>query len=293
MIRMLFNTVIFIAMGYVALLLLVFFTQSSLLYFPQVERELVATPADDGLSYESVTLTTTDNESLHGWFIPAASSAKATILFFHGNAGNISHRMYYLLTFYRLGYNTFIFDYRGYGKSSGSPSEAGTYQDAVAAWQYLIEEKAIRPTDIVLFGESLGGAVAAWLAAQHEPRALVLASTFTSVPDLAAKLYPFLPVRLLSRFQYSTIDYLQSINCPVLIAHSPQDEIVPFSHGQALFEAASEPKQFIKLQGGHNVGFIYTRKEWALAMDEFIQTKGGAGNNDRPGHAVSQDDHME
>lgn len=270
--RMLLKLIIFLAAGYAALLLLVFFAQSYLVYFPQVERSTMVTPAQEGLTYESVTMTTADHETLHGWFVPAPSAAKGTILFFHGNAGNISHRMSYLLTFYRLGYDTFIFDYRGYGKSSGSPSEFGTYQDALAAWQYLTEKKAIPPSHIALFGESLGAAIAAWLAAQHKPRTLVLASAFTSVPDLAAELYPFLPVRLLSRFQYNTIDYLRSITCPVLIAHSPQDEIVPFSHGQALFQAAAEPRQFLTLQGGHNTGFIYSRKEWAMALDEFIQT---------------------
>lgn len=275
MMRMLLKLILFIAAGYAALLLLVFFAQSHLIYFPQVEREYTFTPAQEGLAYESVQLTTSDNEILHGWFVPAPSTAKATILFLHGNAGNIAHRRDYLLTFYRLGYNTFIFDYRGYGKSSGSPSEGGTYQDALAAWQYLTEKKAISPTHIVLFGESLGGAVAAWLAAKKEPGALVLASVFTSVPDLATELYPFLPVRLLSRFQYSTIDYLKAITCPVLVVHSPQDEIVPFAHGQALFQVAAEPKQFLTLQGGHNVGFIFTRREWAMALDEFIHTSVG------------------
>jgi uncharacterized protein len=271
--RTLLNMAIFIATGYTALVLLVLFAQSHLIYFPQVERDFITTPARMGLAYESVAITTADNETLHGWFVSTPSAAKGTILFFHGNAGNISHRMNYLSMFSGLDYNTFIFDYRGYGKSSGSPSESGTYQDASAAWRYLTEEKAIPPSDIVLFGESLGGAIAAWLATQHEPRALVLASTFTSVPDLAAQLYPFLPVRLLARFQYSTIDYLQSITCPVLVVHSPQDEIVPFSHGQALFQAASSPKQFLTLQGGHNEGFIFTRKEWILSLDEFINAR--------------------
>lgn len=271
--RTLLNIAIFIATGYTALVLLVFFAQSHLIYFPQVERDFITTPTRVGLTYESVAITTADNETLHGWFVSTPSAAKGTILFFHGNAGNISHRMNYLSMFSGLDYNSFIFDYRGYGKSSGSPSESGTYQDASAAWRYLTEEKAIPPSEIVLFGESLGGAIAAWLATQHEPRALVLASTFTSVPDLAAQLYPFLPVRLLARFQYSTIDYLQSITCPVLVAHSPQDEIVPFSHGQALFQAASSPKQFLRLQGGHNEGFIFTRKEWILMLDEFINAR--------------------
>lgn len=272
--RMLLKLVIFMAAGYAALLLLVFFAQSHLIYFPQ--RNIIFTPAQEGLPYESVMLTSSDKETLQGWFVPAPAEAKGTILFLHGNAGNISHRRDYLWTFYRLGYNTFIFDYRGYGKSSGSPSEAGTYHDASAAWQYLTEIKAIPPSRIVLFGESLGGAIAAWLAARKDPGALVLASVFTSVPDLAAELYPFLPVHLLSRFQYNTIDYLQSVTCPVLIAHSPQDEIVPFWHGQALFQVATEPKLFLTLQGGHNEGFIFTRKEWAMALDDFISTRLGA-----------------
>lgn len=270
--RMLLKLIIYLAIGYGALLLLVFVAQSHLIYFPQIDRNLIMTPAQHGLAYESVTMTTPDNETLHGWFVPAVSAAKGTILFMHGNAGNISHRRDYLLTFHRLGYDTFIFDYRGYGKSSGSPSEAGTYQDALTAWHYLTGIKAVSPSRIVLFGESLGGAVAAWLAAKKGPGALVLASVFTSVPDLAAELYPFLPVRWLSRFQYSTIDYLRSVTCPVLVAHSPQDEIVPFTHGQALFLAAAEPRQFLTLQGGHNEGFIFSRREWAMALDEFINT---------------------
>ena len=269
--RMLLKLVIFMAAGYAALLLLVFFAQSYLIYFPQ--RNITFTPDREGLAYEPVTIATADKETLHGWFVPAPSAAKGTILFFHGNAGNISHRRDYLLTFYRFGYNTFIFDYRGYGRSSGSPSETGTYQDASAAWQYLTEIKAIPPSRIVLFGESLGGAVAAWLAAKQKPGALVLASVFISVPDLASELYPFLPVRLLSRFQYNTIDYLQSVVCPVVIAHSRQDEIVPFWHGQALFQVAAEPKLFLTLEGGHNEGFIFSRKEWAMALDDFISTR--------------------
>jgi fermentation-respiration switch protein FrsA (DUF1100 family) len=172
--------------------------------------------------------------------------------------------------FYRLGYNTFIFDYRGYGESSGTPSEPGTYLDAQAAWQYLVEKRALPPDSIVLFGESLGGAIAAWLAAHEKPALLVLASAFTSVPDMAAKMYPFLPVRLLSRFEYNTIDYLRNVTCPVFVAHSPQDEIVPFAQGQALYDAAPDPKQFLELAGGHNNGFIYMRDNWEKALSEFI-----------------------
>src|SRR5687768_2366518 len=195
--RMLFNLGIMIAIAYVVFAVSIFFVQPRLVYYPEYGRSITGTPDDLGLDYEAVELATDDGETLHGWFVPAPG-AKATVLFFHGNAGNISHRMGYLAMLYSLGYNTFILDYRGYGESSGEPSESGTYRDAQAAWQYVTVKKGIAPSEIVLFGESLGGAVAAWLATRKEPGLLVLASAFTSVPDMGAKLYPFLPVRLLS-----------------------------------------------------------------------------------------------
>ncbi len=276
--RMLLNLAVMAIVTYAALLLLLFFAQPRLIYFPETGFDHIATPEQVGLVYESVEITTTDNETLHGWFVPApaATAAKGTVLFFHGNAGNISYRLYYLAMLAELGYDTFIFDYRGYGRSSGLPSESGTYLDAQAAWHYLTVTKGIPPARVVLFGESLGGAVAAWLAAREKPGMLVLASTFTSVPDMAAKIYPYLPVRLLSRFEYNTLEYLRSVTCPVFVAHSPQDEIVPFEQGQALFQAAPEPKQFLELQGGHNDGFIFMRKPWIRALADFIGTNLGA-----------------
>ncbi|MDE2366407.1 MAG: alpha/beta hydrolase [Betaproteobacteria bacterium] len=267
---MLFNLAIVGVIAYAVLLAAILFFQPKLIYFPDIGRAIIATPDEAGLAYEPVKISTIDGKTLHGWFVPAPAATE-TVLFFHGNAGNISHRMQYLSMFHSLGYDTFIFDYRGYGNSSGSPSESGTYEDAQAAWQYLTEERCIPPDRIILFGESLGGAIAAWLAAREKPGLLVLASAFTSVPDVAAKLYPFLPVRLLSRFEYNTLKSLQSVSCPVFVAHSPDDEIVPFAQGQALYEAASGPKQFLELQGGHNDGFIFMRKEWAGALDEFVR----------------------
>lgn len=269
--RMLFNILITALVAYLGLVLLVYLAQSRLIYFPEPGREIVNTPDQIGLAYESVEIATGNNETLHAWYVPAPQAkAKATILFFHGNAGNISHRMDYLPMFHRLGYNTLIFDYQGYGQSSGSPSELGTYQDASAAWQYLTEVKNIAPAEIVLFGESLGGAIAAWLAAKENPGLLVLTSAFTSVPDMAEKIYPFLPVRLIARFDYNTLASLQSITNPVFVAHSPQDELVPFEHGQRLYQAAAEPKQFLELQGGHNNGFIFMRESWVNALGAFV-----------------------
>ena len=265
--RMLLNLLLLQAVAYLALVLLVYFAQPHLVYFP--DKQLSSTPKTIGLDYTTVSIATSDGETLHGWQVTAAD-AKGTVLFLHGNAGNISHRIYYLTMFKRLGYNTLLFDYRGYGQSSGTPSESGTYLDAQAAWRYLTATQGIAPGQIVLFGESLGGAVAAWLAAREKPGLLVLASTFTSVPDLAAEFYPFLPVRWISRFDYNTLQSLQAVSCPVFIAHSPHDEIIPFEHGQRLFQAVSGAKQFLPLDGGHNTGFIFMQPAWKKSLGAFM-----------------------
>lgn len=274
-VRMVWSILGTLAAAYVALLIVVFLFQSRLVYFPGIGKDIIATPRDAGLEFEEVRLTTEDEVSLHGWFVPAKSPRGAALLF-HGNAGNISHRLEYLLMFHRLGYSTFIFDYRGYGKSGGSPSEPGTYRDAVAAWRYLVKTRKIEPRRIVLLGESLGGAVAAWLAGRERPGALVLASVFTSAPDLGAEVYPFLPVRLLSRFSYQTREYLTSVHSPVFVAHSRDDNIVPFRHGQALFAAAREPKAFLEMRGGHNDGFIFMQEAWVAALGAFLNQHMGA-----------------
>lgn len=265
-------SVVITALGtYVALLLTVWFGQSSLLYLPSLpSRDLTATPQAIGLSYEDVSLQTTDGVRLHGWFIPA-KEARATLLFFHGNAGNISHRLDSLRIFNDLGLSVLIFDYRGYGKSEGSPSEPGTRQDALAAWRYVTQVRGVRPDDVVLFGRSLGAAMAAWLATQHRPGALILESAFTSVPDMAADLYWWLPARYLARFDYATKDYLKQANCPVLVIHSPDDEIIPFRHGEALYAAAHEPKQLLRLTGSHNEGFLMSGATYTRGLDEFLR----------------------
>lgn len=269
-----------LAAAYAGLAGVLYFSQSSMVYYPEIGREIVATPRQAGLGYEEVRLLAADGVALHGWFVPSAQS-RGTVLFLHGNAGNISHRLDFLLMFHRLGYSTLIIDYRGYGNSAGEPSEQGTYLDAEAAWHHLTETRKIPPDTIALFGESLGGAVAAWLAVRHEPAALVIASGFTSVPDLAAKFYPYLPVRRLSRFSYDTREYLQSVAVPVFIAHSPDDEIIPYRHGQALYAAAKPPKQFLELSGGHNEGFIFVRDSWVRALGEFLDEHVGADGGAR------------
>ena len=270
MTRMVWHLLIALLAAYLGVLALVYVFQSRLVYFPEVGRAVAATPQAYGLRFEPVTIETEDDERLAGWWVPA-ENARGTVLFFHGNAGNISHRLDYLAMFNRLRYSTLIVDYRGYGESTGSPSEQGTYRDARASWDHLRHARMARAQDIVVVGESLGGAVAAWLAARERPRAVVLASTFTSVPDLGAQVYPFLPVRLLSRFRYDSLAAVKAISSPLLVAHSPEDDIIPYAHGRALFAAAGEPKEFLELAGGHNDGFVFMRNEWVEALGAFLE----------------------
>ena len=255
------------AYGGLALGLLIF--QSNLVYYPEIDHEVAATPALAKLQYEDLHLKTSDGIDLHGWFVPA-HQPRGTVLFLHGNAGNISHRIDSIKMLHRLGYSTLIFDYRGYGNSGGKPTEQGTYRDAEAAWRYLTEQRHLPECRIVLFGESLGGAVAAWLAVRQKPAALVISSGFTSVPDLGQQLYPYLPVRLVARIRYDTRESMRSVTAPVLIAHSPADDIIPFEHGKALYATAKSPKKFLELAGGHNDGFIFMREAWVKVLGDFL-----------------------
>lgn len=266
---MILQTLVAIALAYAAVVVLVWFIQPRLVYFPNVGREIVVTPKAVGLDFQPVEIRTEDGERLGAWWVPV-EKPRGTVLLFHGNAGNISHRLDYLQMFHRLRYSTLIFDYRGYGQSTGTASEEGTYRDAAAAWRWLTQTRGISPGSIVLYGESLGGAVASWLAARELPRALVLASTFTSAVDLGAEVYFFLPVRLISRFSYDNRAHLRTVRAPVLVVHSRGDDIVPFAHSEAVFAAAREPKKFLELAGGHNDGFVFMRPEWIAALDEFL-----------------------
>jgi uncharacterized protein len=265
--KMLFDIALACLIFYTGMLLLVYFLQDRLLYFPFKDMEI--TPAVIGLPFEEVTITTSDSEKITAWWIPAQHE-RGVLLFCHGNAGNISHRLDSIDIFNRLGLSVLIFDYRGYGTSTGRPSEEGTYRDGEAAWRYLVDVQKKKPDKIILFGESLGGAVAAELAVRHEAGGLIILSSFTSIAELAGKLYPFLPVKLLSKFRYATIDKIPAITCPKLIIHSPDDEIIPFFMGRALYEKAAQPKQFLQIQGGHNEGFLVSGNLYVQGLKDFL-----------------------
>lgn len=159
---------------------------------------------------------------------------------------------------------------RGYGRSEGTPSETGTYRDAAAAWRYLTQTRGTEEGKIITMGRSLGGSIAAWLAARKDPAAAVIESTFTSAAKLGADLYPWLPVRWLLKYDYNTVAYLQNIEAPVFMAHSRDDEVVPFHHGKVLFEAARKPKMFVALRGSHASGFLETETQYRRQLRAFL-----------------------
>lgn len=244
-----------------------YFNQSKYVYFPT--SDIAATPSDAGLFYEDIMLKTSDGINISGWYIPAENQ-RGTILFFHGNGGNISHRIEFIEMFYELNLSTFIIDYRGYGKSEGKPSEEGTYLDAEAAWDYVVDEKKINPSRIIIYGRSLGAPIGTRLAEKHKPATLILDSTFTSIKDISARLYPFLPVKRFFKFEYNTIEYLKEADCPVLIIHSRDDSYIPFSHAERLFEVVDNKKELVETFGDHNTNFIVSREDYKNSIDFFI-----------------------
>ena len=260
-----------IAGAYLLLVAFAFLTQGNMLYLPHIPgRGIDATPDAIGLAFDDLTLEASDEVSVHGWFVPGES--ERVLLYFHGNAGNISHRLYSIEEFHNLGLSVFIIDYRGYGRSGGKPTEHGLYRDAEAAWQYLVDERGITPENIIVFGRSLGGSVAAWLAAEHHPGALIVDSAFTSVADIGQDAYPWLPVRWLSRFQHPTRDDVTKTTSPVLVVHSRDDEIIPFRHGESIFSAANEPKTFLVIRGGHNDAHLISAATYRDGIQAFLNS---------------------
>ena len=267
--RSILNLAMWALVFYGALVLFMTLTQSRQVYFPI--GTLATTPAAHGMPFEDVWIDTEDGVRLHAWMVPALKE-RGVLLFFHGNAGNISHRIDSIRIFHELGLSVLIVDYRGYGRSEGRPTEAGTYLDAQAAWNWLREERGVPPERIVVFGRSLGSSIAAWLSARERPAAVILESAFTSARDLAADLMPWLPVRWVLRFDYDTRSAVASFAAPVLVIHSRQDEIVPFAHGEAVFAAAQEPRHFLPIQGGHNDGFLRSHADYVSGLRGFLDT---------------------
>jgi uncharacterized protein len=259
-----------VAIAAVLLLVLPVLFEKQLIYHPSRGHD--ASARDLGLAHETVALVAEDGVKLDALFLPA-KDARVTILLAHGNAGNLSHRLDRTIFLQaHLGASVLLFDYRGYGRSEGAPDEEGTYRDARAAYRWLTEVRGISPDRLVLFGESLGSAVALDLAVGHPCRALVLESPFTSVPDMAQVVLPFLP-RAFVRTQYDNIGKIARLRVPLLVLHGDRDEVVPFAQGRRLFEAAPEPKRFYAIRGAsHNDTYIVGGEAYWRAVSDFLET---------------------
>lgn len=245
----------------------------ALLYFPS--RAILQTPADAGLAFESLELATEDGQRLHAWWIPGQPPSSGHLLFCHGNAGNIGDRVLNAALLSAVGFDVLLFDYRGYGQSSGRPDEHGTYHDAHAALVALRQRPGLDPNRIFYLGESLGGAVALHLALASPPHGLILQSTFTSVRQAAREHYWFIPSVLISD-AYPSLRRIAELRAPLLVLHGDRDDIIPLAHGQALLDAAPAPKRLRVFAGlGHNdlverAGTQYAQEiaDWATSFDQ-------------------------
>lgn len=239
------------------------------IFYPSKNLENV--PSDLGMLYEDIYFQTQDGVKLNAWFIAGDPGGK-TVLFIHGNAGNIGDRMNKIGIFHALGVNVFIVDYRGYGKSEGEPSEQGVYLDMLATYDYLIDEKNIAAQDIVVYGVSLGGAFAVDLATKREVAALIVDASFSSGLDMARRMFPYVPSFLI-KTQLNSAQKVKTLTMPKLFLHSRADEIVPFDLGKKLFDMAAQPKQLVELLGGHNDAHEVDRDKFISTLNSFLNAK--------------------
>jgi fermentation-respiration switch protein FrsA (DUF1100 family) len=268
-----------VAIVWLALFLMFQWFEGKLTYHPP--RRLVETPSDRGVAFEDVFMETEDGLSVHGWWIPAPAidaddseerAAPPTVLEFHGNAENISYGMDQHVAFHGLGWNQLIVDYRGYGRSEGRPSEEGLYRDGDAAYAH-VRARGVPPERIVLYGRSLGGAVAVHVAHRHPAAALVTEGLFTDTHRVGRDILPFIPVRLFIKKRFDSLSRVSGLRIPKLFMHAAYDEVIPVRHAERLFEAAAPPKELFWIPGaGHNDAFYVATEEYLAAVKRFVET---------------------
>ena len=269
MLKSISRLLIFILIAFAAIALWVRLNEPRLIYFPQSGIDI--TPQQHGMKYEDIWLNTTDGVRLNGWFMPNKRPSDLTVLMLHGNAGNISHRFMKYTIFHELGLDIFALDYRGYGNSEGEPDEAGLYLDARAAYRYLVDQRGIDPQKLLVYGESLGTAVAVDLLTEVAAAGLILEAGFTSATDVGQEMYPFLPMHWLMQSRFDTLNKINRINAPLMILHSHEDEFFSMQHAQKLLTAAPAPKQLAELHGGHNDAFLQSAEIYRKALRQFIR----------------------
>lgn len=264
---MLFTVIKTLLFLYVVLGVLIYIFQGKLLFMPT--GPLLRTPEIYGWDFEDVQLEV-DGHTTHGWYVPAPGERRGVILFSHGNAGNIGDRLESITLFRQLGLDVLAYDYGGYGRSTGRPSEQRCYKDIRAMWRYLTEERKVPPGEIVLFGRSLGAGVTCQLATEVEAAAVILESSFLSVAQMAQELYRVYPANLMTRHRFDNESKIGKLKSPLLQVHSPGDTLIPYRHGQRLHELAPNPKTFLQIQGDHNEGFWISGNQYTDGLNAFL-----------------------
>ncbi len=253
---------------YILIAVSVFFYQKRLIHIPFTTY--TETPKDRAIPFESVVLKQqSDNATLNGWFIEVPHS-KYTVLLFGGNAGNMSYMLDTIDLLHKLGYSVFIYDYRGYGASTGKLTERAMYDDVRLAWDYLTETRQTSSNDIIVFGRSLGTAMASWAATEYDPAALIMESGFTSLVEMGEIYYRWLPTNLMLRFRYDNLSRVPRLRCPTLYIHSPEDELVPYAHAERLYSATLSDKSFLTISGDHNYGYLESGETYTRGIEEFL-----------------------
>jgi pimeloyl-ACP methyl ester carboxylesterase len=258
--------------------LFLMFSEKRLIYYPAARLDV--TPKALGLAFEEVAIDVEPGVKIHGWFIGAGQKPSvATVLFSHGNAGNIADRLDRVLRLREIGADFLLYDYRGYGRSTGSPDEEGTYRDGRAAYDYLVKVRHIDPARLILMGESLGCAISIQLAIERKAAGLALEAPFASIAHMANAIYPFLPLGPFIRTRYENLKKIPQLRMPLLVAQGTRDEVIPVAQGRMVFDAAPPPKQYLAIEGArHNDVYIVGGPGYRLALSEFISrvTKSGA-----------------
>ena len=246
------------------------FSEKRLIYYPAAEVEV--TPKALGLPFEEVAIDVEPGVRIHGWFIKAAKEPSvATVLFSHGNAGNIADRLDRVLRWREVGADFLLYDYRGYGRSTGSPDEEGTYRDGRAAYDYLVNARQVDPARLILMGESLGCAISIQLAIERKAAGLAIEAPFASIARMANAIYPFLPLGSFIRTRYENLKKIPQLKMPLLVVQGTRDEVIPVAQGKMVFEAAPQPKEYLAIEGaGHNDVYVIGGARYRSTLADFI-----------------------
>jgi len=268
MIKSVFNITLIIFVFYLIIMIYFYLNQVNLIYFP--DKKISFYPDQINLNYKDIYMITKDNIKINSWYIPGEKDSNL-VIFCHGNAGNISGRVETIRLIHELNLSLLIFDYRGFGKSEGNISEKGLYLDIEAVYQYATKNLNIDKKKVIIWGRSLGAAVAIDFASKHNINKLIIESAFTSISDMGQRIYPFLPLKFICTHKFLSINKIDKIKASKLFIHSKEDDLVPFSFGKILYKKAILQKSFLEIHGNHANGFFESKEDYIKGIKYFLK----------------------